>query len=317
VYIIRNLDLGRTYVGSSQSVRARLEKHFQDLASGRHHNEPLQQDFRLYGIEAFGVYFLKACPDRLTCETEECVAIAMLGRQGVSLYNLTPDGQGRYLPGYTRAHDVEPVISNPDHRCDAWSKAEAKQEPGSAPPAKYVSQAPKPAGWEHQRAKPRNIEAMIDISGVYIIRHLASGRTYVGSSSTVRFSMEADFRDLAQGGHLNRSLQADHHTYGADAFGVYLFKHCLYVETLATAEQSAIAELERKGMPLYNLAPDAYVHSVNLAGAANGPTAVNSEERAHEQGSAALGPEQGSGILDWFRSRPIVASLLRRTLSRR
>lgn len=59
---------------------------------------------------------------------------------------------------------------------------------------------------------------MVEVRGVYLIRCLASGEVYVGSSRTVRLRIATHRRALCKGAHFNAALQAAWDTYGASAF---------------------------------------------------------------------------------------------------
>lgn len=53
VYVIRNKINGKCFVASSRDIRARLNRHQMELASGRDRNLPLQRDWNEIGAGAF------------------------------------------------------------------------------------------------------------------------------------------------------------------------------------------------------------------------------------------------------------------------
>lgn len=67
VYSITSVATGDAYIGSSVRVDNRWEGHRHDLNAGRHHNAPLQHDWRRYGEASFAFKFLQEVehPDEL------------------------------------------------------------------------------------------------------------------------------------------------------------------------------------------------------------------------------------------------------------
>lgn len=55
VYLIRNTQTGRVYVGSTGDLQHRCAAHRILLQRGEHHNPPLQADWKLYGPQVFVV----------------------------------------------------------------------------------------------------------------------------------------------------------------------------------------------------------------------------------------------------------------------
>lgn len=93
-------------------------------------------------------------------------------------------------------------------------------------------------------------------SGIYQIRHVASGKVYVGSAISLSRRKIEHWRDLRRGDHGNAKLQRAWNKYGEDAFVFEVLEPVLLLEDLLTREQDWILELDvcRKG---YNLAPTA------------------------------------------------------------
>jgi len=86
-------------------------------------------------------------------------------------------------------------------------------------------------------------------SGVYLIRCIANGKEYVGSSQNMRTRKLAHFADLRAGRHANPKIQAAFDKYGEDFFVFSVWKKC-YVEDLLEDEQRAIDDLK----PAFNIA---------------------------------------------------------------
>jgi len=63
VYALRNSVDGKVYVGSSESISSRINRHFSELRAGVHRNHHLQHAFRLYGKSAFEFFILEQVND--------------------------------------------------------------------------------------------------------------------------------------------------------------------------------------------------------------------------------------------------------------
>jgi hypothetical protein len=59
IYQITCTRTGKTYLGSTQNIIERLKKHFTQLKTNTHPNTEMQEDFNLYGEQAFTVSFIK------------------------------------------------------------------------------------------------------------------------------------------------------------------------------------------------------------------------------------------------------------------
>ena len=59
---------------------------------------------------------------------------------------------------------------------------------------------------------------MTEKPGIYIIRHIESGKVYVGSASNISKRWHRHRKDLRLGRHPNKHLQAAWTMYGEDAF---------------------------------------------------------------------------------------------------
>ena len=71
---------------------------------------------------------------------------------------------------------------------------------------------------------------------VYQIRHIASGKVYVGSATNPRTRRNGHFRDLRNGIHHSRYLQRAYDKYGEDAFVFEIIEPVLFCEDLTTRE---------------------------------------------------------------------------------
>ena len=56
IYIIKNLENNRVYVGETLDVVRRWTEHLQKLQDGKHNNKELQKDFNIYGKGALEFY---------------------------------------------------------------------------------------------------------------------------------------------------------------------------------------------------------------------------------------------------------------------
>lgn len=91
-------------------------------------------------------------------------------------------------------------------------------------------------------------EHPMDKSGIYLIRHIASGRIYLGSSLNMRVRRSQHIKDLNERKHSSPKLQNAWNKYGADAFEFEIVEECSG-DDLFTREQALIDELA----PFYNV----------------------------------------------------------------
>lgn len=63
IYAIRNADVDRAYIGSTQCFGARLRQHKEMLLAGAHHNRALQSDWTLQRGEGFSMGILEVVAD--------------------------------------------------------------------------------------------------------------------------------------------------------------------------------------------------------------------------------------------------------------
>jgi GIY-YIG catalytic domain len=95
-------------------------------------------------------------------------------------------------------------------------------------------------------------------AGVYVIRCLATGKVYVGSSSNVAGRYVTHLSKLRRGTHPNAGLQQDFVRYGPDSFVCDILERVTNLATLKAREQIYLDRL-RASEPAYgyNIASDA------------------------------------------------------------
>ena len=71
VYKITCQSSGRFYIGSSKSIRSRLQKHLRDLMSGIHPNGIMQRSFDKYGKASFVFQVLELMEPELCLSMEQ------------------------------------------------------------------------------------------------------------------------------------------------------------------------------------------------------------------------------------------------------
>jgi hypothetical protein len=74
IYLIKNKENGKIYVGSSLDVFERWKSHVQELNSRTHHSKKLQDDFNEFGLRSFSFEIEAFCPKwTLPSEEEKCI----------------------------------------------------------------------------------------------------------------------------------------------------------------------------------------------------------------------------------------------------
>ena len=71
IYIIRNLDNGKFYIGSSKNVTLRWRKHRSELRGGCHGNSMLQRAWTKHGEDSFSFEMLESVGLELLLEREQ------------------------------------------------------------------------------------------------------------------------------------------------------------------------------------------------------------------------------------------------------
>ena len=91
---------------------------------------------------------------------------------------------------------------------------------------------------------------MID-SGIYMIKNLANGKFYIGSTINFDSRCRSHFKMLRNNRHYNNYLQNSCNRYGAKNFVFEIIEHVENVEVLLEKEQEYIDKLK----PAYNISP--------------------------------------------------------------
>ena len=92
IYIIRNTENGRAYIGQSVNIKHRLARHLSELRSGVHCNRHLQRAFAKYGETAFEQGTLQKCsPEELTEKEQKWIDIF---KEGDLVYNIQMEAGG-------------------------------------------------------------------------------------------------------------------------------------------------------------------------------------------------------------------------------
>lgn len=118
-------------------------------------------------------------------------------------------------------------------------------------------------------------------SGIYQIRHMTSGKVYVGSSGNIPVRWRLHRRELRQGVHHSQKLQRAWNKYGADAFVFEVLAECS-IPSLRSREQHWMDTLNAFTSG-YNCTAKALEHSeevrARLAQSAKGRTATSETRR--------------------------------------
>lgn len=109
---------------------------------------------------------------------------------------------------------------------------------------------------KHHSKLWKSICTIQNVSGVYSIKCLASGRQYLGSSTDVKSRTQQHFGQLCSGVHPNGALQSDFGHYGWDAFQAIIIQPNLSKSALLAAESAAISSLLSRNALLYNMTQD-------------------------------------------------------------
>lgn len=83
--------------------------------------------------------------------------------------------------------------------------------------------------------------------GVFQIRNVENGKIYVGTTKNFKTLNGQSFM-LANGGHSNKSLQADWHAFGKDAFEIEILHTLKKKETGFFDEKRELKKLEEQWM---------------------------------------------------------------------
>ena len=90
VYLLKNKQTGRVYIGSSGNIENRVKTHFRDLKFNRHCNKELQNDYNKGNEIEKIIYKTFPVSDHKLLFSEEGKAIRTFQSRNISLYNIMP-----------------------------------------------------------------------------------------------------------------------------------------------------------------------------------------------------------------------------------
>ncbi len=128
VYAIKNIESGKIYVGASNNMKKRISRHLRNLLNDYHDNYLLQSDFIQYGVSCFESIVLSKDIEISSLPAVESDCISSMLDKGVSLYNLTTDGQGvGFKPwGYKKSEPMSDWLAKQHDRMNR-SSIESKE----------------------------------------------------------------------------------------------------------------------------------------------------------------------------------------------
>lgn len=91
IYVIRNKQNGKVYIGSSKNIRSRVNSHYSALKRGAHCNRHLQGAWDEYGEQSFEDEILEICPEPELLQREQYWITAMNVTDQQVGYNLSKD----------------------------------------------------------------------------------------------------------------------------------------------------------------------------------------------------------------------------------
>lgn len=88
IYAIKNIDTGKSYIGSTVNFVVRKRAHLSLLRSGKHHSIKLQRAWEKHGEHAFAFLVIKEVPSACVLHVEEQSIIDSLNTAGDGGYNI-------------------------------------------------------------------------------------------------------------------------------------------------------------------------------------------------------------------------------------
>ena len=88
IYKITNTVNKKIYIGSSKSIRTRVNRHKWELSNGFHNNLKLQNAWNKYGEDAFIFEVIKECKETRLLDEEQLEIDKVWGKDGRSIYNI-------------------------------------------------------------------------------------------------------------------------------------------------------------------------------------------------------------------------------------
>ena len=92
IYIIKNIQNGKFYLGSSIQPNKRWKRHIRDLESGTHHSIYLQRSWNKYGKDNFSFEIIKKCHKSDILLVEQNFLDGYFCNK--VLYNVSPNASG-------------------------------------------------------------------------------------------------------------------------------------------------------------------------------------------------------------------------------
>lgn len=174
IYIIRNLESRKIYIGSAVDLDRRKEEHYKRLRGGYHENPHLQNSWNKYGADAFEFKVLIRCDinDLLHCE-----------QRAMDIY--------RKAIGWDMMFNVNPTASS---RLGAKHSAEAKAKMSAA----------------HKRRKPLTAEARANISAAAKGRKFSPETRAKLSAANKGKRLSPEHRAKLSAAHKGKKLSPEH-----------------------------------------------------------------------------------------------------------
>lgn len=94
IYLIRNVESGKCYVGSAVNIRRRWNLHLHQLRGGKHHSIKLQRAWDLYGEGSFLLQVVVICSEKESLVILEQIAIDRMDSYHNG-YNSRPDAKSQ------------------------------------------------------------------------------------------------------------------------------------------------------------------------------------------------------------------------------
>ena len=111
IYLIKNMETGRTYFGGSTSgIGKKRKQHFQRLRTRKHPNRALQADYIKYGHQAFKFEVLHCCSPNQVLEMRFFYIHRFLEVHPKKLLYNSP--RGASLHGYLPKANIEKTNSH-------------------------------------------------------------------------------------------------------------------------------------------------------------------------------------------------------------
>jgi group I intron endonuclease len=109
IYILKNINNGKVYVGQSIDIENRFNDHFKSLRNNNHTNKYLQAVYNKYGEDIFECGIIEVC-DENELDDREIYWISYLNSNDNQYgYNLTIGGDG--TRGYVYTEEVKKKMS--------------------------------------------------------------------------------------------------------------------------------------------------------------------------------------------------------------